>query len=270
VQHAQPARGEIGERVRDGLQGPVGQGDRQGVDREVAPAEVLGHRGAELHLGERPGRAVALAAGRREVERDAPDADRRGPEALVRRQLPAQAPGERDRVALHQQVHLARLAAEQHVADRAARHVDPGLARDERDRGQGAEPAEEIRGIHAPVPLQSMSPDAPRSRRRLVAAIGAAVALLVLAGGAAAFLLTRDDDVVNEDVGFTAEPTQTPFPPRRRRRPRDGAAPRRRSRGRTTATPRTGAATSRPARRCAPRSAAPGRSGARSCSSSAR
>jgi len=56
-----------------------------------------------------------------------------------------------------------------------------------------------------------MSPERPRSRRRLF--IGIAVAVLLLAGGAgAAFVLISGRDVSNPDVEFRAEPTETPLP----------------------------------------------------------
>jgi outer membrane protein assembly factor BamB len=55
-------------------------------------------------------------------------------------------------------------------------------------------------------------PAPPRRRRRTLLIAGAAVLLLV-AAAAAAFLLTRDTgDVVNRDVEFQAEPTQTAVP----------------------------------------------------------
>jgi outer membrane protein assembly factor BamB len=53
----------------------------------------------------------------------------------------------------------------------------------------------------------------PRRRGRILLAAGAALLLVVVVGVVAAFLLTRDTgDVVNRDVEFQAEPTQTAVP----------------------------------------------------------
>jgi len=56
-----------------------------------------------------------------------------------------------------------------------------------------------------------MSPEKPRSWRRILIVLGLALLLLV-AGGATAFVLLSDQDTFNPDVEFRAEPTETPLP----------------------------------------------------------
>ncbi|HYM58009.1 MAG TPA: PQQ-binding-like beta-propeller repeat protein [Solirubrobacteraceae bacterium] len=56
-----------------------------------------------------------------------------------------------------------------------------------------------------------MSPDRPRSRRRIFIG-GLALLLLTVGGAAAAYVLVSDRDVSNPDVEFRPEPTQTPVP----------------------------------------------------------
>ena len=105
---------------------------RHRVDREVAPREVVPQRRA-LDLGQRAGCAVELGARARDVETHlgaaAVDAlHDRGLEALVRvardAELAGQQARELDRVALHHQVEVEALLAQQHVAHRAADQVD--------------------------------------------------------------------------------------------------------------------------------------------------
>ena len=66
------------------------QADRDRVDGEVAPREVLLDRRAELHVRQRTGARVGLAPRAGDVERERRRSDRRGAEALVHHQLPAE------------------------------------------------------------------------------------------------------------------------------------------------------------------------------------
>jgi outer membrane protein assembly factor BamB len=56
-----------------------------------------------------------------------------------------------------------------------------------------------------------MSPDRPRSRRRIVLGLGLAL-LLIVGGAAAAYVLHSKGDVSNPDVEFRPEATETPLP----------------------------------------------------------
>lgn len=56
-----------------------------------------------------------------------------------------------------------------------------------------------------------MSPDRPRSRRRIFFGLGLAL-LLIVGGAAAAHVLLSERDVSNPDVEFRPEPTETPLP----------------------------------------------------------
>ena len=120
---------------------------------------------------------------------------------------------DRHRVALDHEVQLARLAAQQEVADGATDHVHGVLAVQRGDGGWPTEAFEHVHGGHlaGSYPLGRMSSDRPPwYRRRIVIAIGAVVAVLVCA--AAVFALTRPGDVFNPDVEFRAEPEQTLAP----------------------------------------------------------
>ena len=98
------------------------QVDRHRVDSEVAPAQVFGQP-RRLHIGERPGLHVGLAARRGEVNHQVAGADRGGAEALVLLCLPAKPPGQLTRdgpgVALNRHVEVHGPAAEQEIAHRA-------------------------------------------------------------------------------------------------------------------------------------------------------
>ncbi len=107
-------------------------------------------RRAELHLGQRARRRVALAPRRGEVEDVLAGLDGGGPEALVDGQLAARAlrgaAGDGERVALHDEVELARLAPEQRVAHGAADDPDARLAGHRAQGGRVAQALEDPRG----------------------------------------------------------------------------------------------------------------------------
>ena len=151
MEHAQDAGVEVLARSRPGGQVAVGEADRHRVDGEVPARQVLLERRAELDRGQRPGPLVALAARAGDVEGELAGADRRGPEALVDDQLPADPLGreacDRRRVALDDEVELARDLPAQRVAHRAPDDVHAGRARDggEHDVGSGRR----AQGIHA-------------------------------------------------------------------------------------------------------------------------
>ena len=149
MQGAQPPRGEVVERARERLERAVGEPDGERVDAEVAPREVLAQRDAELDLRQRTRVLVALAAGGGDV--DLPDG-RGGAEAVVEHRVLAEPPRGGRGVALHHEIEVARLAADQRVADRAADDPD---ARDVRQRrrtgaraGQVAQPLQQVVGAH--------------------------------------------------------------------------------------------------------------------------
>ena len=83
-------------------------------------AEVL-VESRRRHRGQSPGPVVGLAAGAREVDREAIHPNGRGAEAVVRARLTAEPLGhvvrDRDRVPLDGQVEVHRACAEQQVAD---------------------------------------------------------------------------------------------------------------------------------------------------------
>ncbi len=122
MEHPQPRAGEILERVlgRDQL-ARERDGDR--VDGEVAAVEVLLER-RRRHLGERAGRRVALAAGHRDVDAPALAGRGRGPEGIVDGELAAERARERRRIALDDEIQLARGKPERDVAHEAADHRD--------------------------------------------------------------------------------------------------------------------------------------------------
>ncbi len=57
-----------------------------------------------------------------------------------------------------------------------------------------------------------MSPERPRSRRRIYIGLGIALLLLIAGGSAAAYILSSQGDVSNPNVAFRPEPTQTAAP----------------------------------------------------------
>ena len=104
------------------------EGGRHGVDREVAPEEVLAQTRALDH-GQRSRRVVELGARRDDVDPLAvPVRHDRRAEPLVGRCAPAERScervGERDRISLDGDVDVEALLAEEDVADRAADEVD--------------------------------------------------------------------------------------------------------------------------------------------------
>ena len=153
VQHAQPPRREVLERVRHRLQLPVREPHRDRVDGEVAAREVFRDRRAELDLRQRTRLLVALAPRGGEVD----DAVRgRRPEALVQQRLLPQPPRDLGGVALHHQIEVPRVAAEQRVAHRAAHDPD---ARDVFERveqlpraGDLPQPLEQV-VVHVPATI---------------------------------------------------------------------------------------------------------------------
>ena len=153
MEHAQHARVEVRPRARRAVQLAVGQPQRERVDREVAPREVVLERRAELHDRQRAGLGIALAPRSGEVERGVRASHRGRAEALVHQHLAAEPLGRpaRDdqRVPLDDEVEVARHAAEQQVAHRAADHPDARLSAQRREhrlgRGQGPESLQEGR-----------------------------------------------------------------------------------------------------------------------------
>ena len=117
------------------------QRDRHRIDGEIAAGEV-GGQGCGVHLRERAGARVGLAARRRQIDLEAVDANRRGAEALVGARLPTQSPGELRNVALHRDVDVHPPATQQEIAHRSAdqegRHRGGSLAQaiDARERRQ--------------------------------------------------------------------------------------------------------------------------------------
>jgi len=103
--------GEVLERAVGGEQLTVGEGHRDRVDGEVAAREIL-LDARRLDLGQRPRRRVALAARHRQIDAPAHPGRGRGPERVVRGDLAAERAGEFRRVALDDEVELARRAAE--------------------------------------------------------------------------------------------------------------------------------------------------------------
>ena len=99
------------------------QVDRHRVDGEVAPAQVFGQP-RRLHIGERPGLRVGLAARGGEVNHQVAGADRGGAEALVLLGLAAEPPGQLSGhgagVTLDREVEVHGVAPEQEVAHRPA------------------------------------------------------------------------------------------------------------------------------------------------------
>ncbi len=98
------------------------------VDREVAAKEVLAKPGS-FHRGKRTRRVVELRARGHDVDPLAVAVgDDRGPELLMRRCAAVQhlreGVGERDRIALHGDVDVEALLAEQDVANRASDEID--------------------------------------------------------------------------------------------------------------------------------------------------
>ncbi len=130
-----PGTRPVGERA-------VGEADRDRVDGEVPAREVLPQRRAELDVRQRARPGVALAPGAGEIEGDAGRGDRRRPEALVDGQRAAAAlrrtPRDGQRVALDDQVELARDLAAQRVADGAADDVHARFPRDGGEHDVGA------------------------------------------------------------------------------------------------------------------------------------
>ena len=178
VEHAQHVRVEVVAGPLPLRHGAVDEPDRDRVDGEVPPREVLLDRGAEFHVRQRPRPGVALAAGAREVEDDVAGRDRRGAEALVDGQRaadPLRRPArDRHRVTLHHQVQFARLAAQQRVAHRAADDVHARLLRDggEHDLGAGGR-GQEVHSLHCsinppgyPATLHDGQEEASSRRRR--------------------------------------------------------------------------------------------------------
>jgi hypothetical protein len=143
VQDAQQAGAQVVLRAGPAGQVPVGEPQREGVDREVAAREVVGQRRPELDVGQRAGARVRLPPRARDVERRPVRAHGGGPEALVDEHVAPQpgggVPRHGDRVALDDDVEIARLEAQQQVAHGAA--DDPGarLVAQRRQDGRGRE-----------------------------------------------------------------------------------------------------------------------------------
>ena len=201
----------------------VGEVQRDRVDREVAPREVLLERRAEPHVRQRARPRVA-SRGARPRGRTSPSrrVDGRGAEALVhrrrgRRARSAARARDRDRVALDHEVELAR------DRGRAARRAPRRRrrARPARRQRTAAGSASRVRRGRADGPscptCFHLAPwrrpchahdagggSAPRRRR------GGRASLVVRRG--AVFALTRPGDVSNPDVEFHAEPTATAVP----------------------------------------------------------
>ena len=177
VEHAEDPGAQVFLRPGHAAQLAVRQSQRQRVDREVAPREVLGQRGAERDVGERARPLVGLAPRGRQVEQHPVRADGRRPEAVVRDHLAAgplrHPPRHRHGIALDDEIELARGPLEQRVADRAPDRPDAGLAVERRQRGRehlghavedGAGHAGNL-DPHAPARAQA-APAADRARVR--------------------------------------------------------------------------------------------------------
>ena len=149
MEHAQAPRGEIVEPARERLERAVGEPGGDRVDAEVAPRQVLAQRDAELDLRQRTRALVALPAGGGDV--DLADG-RGGAEAVVQHRVLAEPPRDGRGVALHHEIEVARLAADQRVADRAAddpdaRHVGQRVEHRRRP-GQVAQPLQQVVRAH--------------------------------------------------------------------------------------------------------------------------
>jgi hypothetical protein len=131
VEHAQHAGGEVLAGARPLGERAVGQPQRDRVDGEVAPREVLLDARARRDVGQRARPRVGLGARADHVERRGPRAHGGRAEAVVDDDVAAEplrgAPGDRRRVALDHDVQLARHGAQQRVADGAADDVHARL-----------------------------------------------------------------------------------------------------------------------------------------------
>jgi hypothetical protein len=155
VQHAQHAGPQIGARARPLGERPVGDPQRDGVDGEVAPREVLLDRRARAHVRQRAGLRVGLRTSGHHVEGRRLRAHDGRAEAVVHHQLAPEPLGrvarDRDRVALDDHVELARDPPEHRVAHRAADDVHAGLPRERvqhRLRARGA--GHQLQKVHDP------------------------------------------------------------------------------------------------------------------------
>ena len=175
--------GPLGER-------PVGDPQRDRVDREVAPREVLLDRRAGPHVGQRAGLRVGLRARGHHVEGRRLRAHDGRAEAVVHHQLAPEPLGraarDRDRVALDDDVELARDPPEQRVAHRAADDVHAGLPRERvqrRLRARGA--GHQLQKVHDPPSSRVRVPpvDRPALDRRLAAALDRGPLMLVAPAG---------------------------------------------------------------------------------------
>jgi hypothetical protein len=112
VQHPERAGREIVRGTRVVGQLAVREVQRDRVDREIAPRQVLGQRRAELDVRQRPRALVALASRPGEVEHRVRGGHRGRPEPLVHRHLAAQAlrraARHGHRIALDHEVELVR------------------------------------------------------------------------------------------------------------------------------------------------------------------
>ena len=100
------------------------------------------------HVGQRARVGVALGAGAHEVEGALADADARGPEALVGRDLASEARRRGVDVALDDDVELAPRAPQQQVAHSPADEVDPVARREGAQQPRAARVgAQHVEGI---------------------------------------------------------------------------------------------------------------------------
>jgi hypothetical protein len=144
VQDSQSARGQVA-LAAEGVQQTTPRGrlqsDRHGIDREIAPSEVLVYRG-RAHVRQGARHAITLATGRRDVHAPDPRAigrhaalERRRAEGGVDHQVTArlvrESPPKGDAVALHDEVEVGHArsglredTAEEEIPDEASDCVD--------------------------------------------------------------------------------------------------------------------------------------------------
>ena len=142
------------------------QADRQGIDREVAPEEVL-PQGRRLHLGERRGLPVKLAPGRGHVDVEILGIDHHRREEGAMGAQPAaeglgQEPGEFDPIPLDHHVQVPVLPFEQQVARETAHEIGRHavLARDGGDRLDARQQGRREPPLHQPGHVLALFADA--------------------------------------------------------------------------------------------------------------
>ncbi len=214
MQHPEAAGGQVLAGVVDHVQLPV-EGAGDGVDGEVAPAEVLGQRGG-THVGQRPGRGVRLGPRPRDPDGEVPGPRLGGAEALVHVDDLAELGGQRRGVALDDEVEVADRPPEQGVAHRAADHPDAGTPAEGVEHAGHARLRAQVReDVHPAQPRRRPRPSrvfrmAPRRPGRQWATWAAlAGSFLVLAAAVVVVLATgREGDVSHPDVEFDRARTQ--------------------------------------------------------------